>query len=88
AWVSAPVDSGKFFAGAAADSRDGLREFSKVIARGRLLQQTCAEQDMQRRMIAPVGKQVIDFPEGKPVNFTKRPSGSGGDMAVKKWPAR
>jgi hypothetical protein len=86
--VSAPVDSGKFFAGAASGSRDGLCEFGKFIARGRLLQQTCAEQDMQRRMIAPVGEQVVDFPQGKPVNFAERPSGSGGDVAVKKWPAR
>jgi hypothetical protein len=41
-----------------------------------------------RRIPAPVAAEIIHIPERELVNGGKRPSGRGGDVAVKKRPVR
>ncbi len=43
---------------------------------------------MRGRVVLPVVQQIMNLPEGKPIDFVKSPSGSGGDVAVNERPVR
>ncbi len=48
--------------------------------------QISGDQHVDRRMILPVGEQIIYVPEGKLGNLSERPSGSGSNVAVEERP--
>jgi hypothetical protein len=43
---------------------------------------------MSWRIVFPVGHKIIQFPESELLDFSKSPSGSGGDMTENKRPVR
>ena len=43
-------------------------------------------QDVSRRIVLPISKEIVYLPHGQLVNLPESPSGSGGDVAVNKRP--
>ncbi|HKW75219.1 MAG TPA: hypothetical protein VJN64_06810 [Terriglobales bacterium] len=85
----------KFFSDAAAESGDGCFELGDLVA-GRSggrrgcwpgrFQQAGAEEHVHGRMVAPVGKKIVDFPKRELRDLAEGPAGSGGDMAEEEGP--
>src|SRR5438309_6842784 len=82
----------------AAHGVDGLREIGEFSLVELLFQlagrapftthEIGRDQDVSRRIVLPVGHQIIDIPERKLVDLREGPSGSSGDVAVSKGPLR
>jgi hypothetical protein len=79
-------------AGGSAGGADGLAQIAEfvsadVVAGSALCpHQVCTDENMRRRVIAPVGEQLICLPQGQAIDFFKRPSGSGRDVAIDERP--